>query len=71
MADTNKSPQDLTKDELVELVEGLREMMYGDADDEGNPTWNPDMEVVGADLVDWVCEEMSRRGLVPEAGPRE
>lgn len=55
---------------LIRLVEGLREMMYLDVDDDtGLPRWNPDMAVNGGDLVDWCNEELVRLGLKPEAGP--
>ena len=53
------------------MVVGLREMMYGRVNDEGDDVWDPDQVcVLGADLVDWAAEEMARLGLVPEAGPR-
>ena len=61
---------DLSRAELVGLAEGLRELMYGDVDGEGNPIWDPGREVGGADLVEWVAEEMARLGLVPPAGRR-
>jgi hypothetical protein len=65
-----REPGDLSRAELVGLAEGLREMMYGDVDDEGNPAWEPSREVSGADLVEWVAEELARLGLVPDAGRR-
>lgn len=65
-----RNPSDLTRAELVALVEGLREVMYGGTDDDGNDTWEPDLHVNGADLVAWVADEMVKHGLVPEAGPR-
>ena len=62
---TKREPKDLSRKQLVGLVEGLRELMYGDTE-----VWNPDMEVSGSDVVEWVHLEMVALGLVPDSGPR-
>lgn len=56
--------------DLIVLVRGLREMLYGDVGHDGEDCWNPDMEVNGGDLVGWACEEMRRLDLIPKPGPR-
>lgn len=61
-------PADLTREELVGIVDGLRAVMYGDAAADGRFVWNPDLSVSGADLVEWAGEELARHGLVPEGG---
>jgi hypothetical protein len=53
------------------VVVGLREMMFGGVDDDGNDVWDPEQSVEGSELVAWVAEEMARLGLVPRAGPRD
>jgi hypothetical protein len=64
-----REPKDLSHKALVGLAVGLLEMMYGDT--EGDiETWNPEMRVSGAELVDWVHEEMRSLRLIPDAGPR-
>jgi hypothetical protein len=70
---TKREPKDMSHQELLGLVEGLREVMYGDTEyrTEGEvETWNPDLPVSGADLIDWVTEEFRSLGLIPEPGPR-
>lgn len=56
--------------ELASLAAGLRAMMYGGTVGDGLPTWEPDMHVSGADLVEWVGNEMNELGLIPKRGPR-
>jgi hypothetical protein len=67
-----RRPEDLSRDEAVAIVKGLREMMYrtcSDSPDSDIDLWDPDQSVSGADLVAWVAEEMGRHGLVPWVGP--
>ena len=72
---TRRRPSDLTRDEAVSVVAGLREFLYrraADWDGTGDmpaDVWDPDDEVNGGDLVQWACEEMERLGLVPATGP--
>ena len=63
---TKREPKDLSRKQLLGLVEGLRELMYADAE-----VWNPEMELNGSDVIEWVHLGMTALGLVPEAGPRE
>jgi hypothetical protein len=65
------TPESLSKAQLAEFVAGLSEMMFGDVDDAGKEVWNPDMEINGGDLIEWLCEEMRRLNLTPLPGPRE
>lgn len=59
--------------DLIALVRGLREMLYGDVGYDGEEcigVWNPDMHVDGRELVEWAKEEMGRLDLIPKPGPR-
>lgn len=51
--------------DLASLAAGLRVMMYG-----AEGSWQPDKHVSGADLVEWVGNEMNELRLIPERGPR-
>ena len=65
-----KKPTDLSQDELIAVVGGLLQMLYGDCDEAGNPTWAPGMYVDPKELLAWARQETKKLDLVPEAGPQ-
>jgi hypothetical protein len=70
-----KRVEDLSREEALNLIRGLRIVMYrqpGDWDGRGDmpvDVWDPDGHVDGAGLVEWVGAELERLGLVPVARP--
>jgi hypothetical protein len=64
-----KNPADMTKEELVEIVETIRGFLWADVDAEGIEVWNPNKEWdVG--LPEDIAEILSLHGLRPTGKER-
>ena len=56
--------EDLTKEELRQIVYKLQELLYLDNDDSGKTFWNPDKEWDIA-VLEYLADSLHRYGLVP------
>jgi hypothetical protein len=61
-----KSPASLTRDELVEIVSGLLQILYGLEKGDGSWTYAADKEWSGGDVCQDAAGLLDRFGLVPE-----
>lgn len=61
-----RTAQELTRDELVAIVEALQQSLYLDFEADLIKVWNPDKEWDGADICDQLAAELARFDLVPE-----
>ncbi len=60
-----KAPSDLSDEELIKLVQRIRELAFLDMNDSGE-FWNRDKEL-GADFIEHVCNTLDEYGLAPDA----
>jgi hypothetical protein len=59
-----KSPRDLSRDQLVHLVDHVQQVLFLDADARGM-MWNPDKEW-DSETIDSIAAAMIDAGLKPE-----
>jgi hypothetical protein len=59
-----KSPRELSREELVHLVDHVQQVLYLDADARGM-LWNPDKEW-DSKTIDYIAAVMIDAGLKPE-----
>jgi len=57
--------EDVPVGRLLDLVKGLRRMLYGALDEDGNDVLDPDNSVDAAELAAWAVEELRQLGLTP------
>lgn len=63
-----RKPQDMSREELVRLADGLQRLLFADTDADGRPVWNPlavERAGLAARAAALVREEMARHGLAP------
>jgi hypothetical protein len=61
-----KTPDQLSQDELLGIVQAIQERLYLDQDDQGAEFWNPDKPWSGADVCQDLAGILYRHGLVPD-----
>lgn len=59
-----KAPEDLSKEELVQIVAVIQEVLWLDMDAESAWQFNPDKEW-DVDMLDRIADEMHKYGLRP------
>ena len=60
-----RSPSELSRDELEDIVESVQRHLYIDLDDRRRAFWNPDKIWSGADVCDFLAYVLDEHGLVP------
>lgn len=61
-----KAPEDLSKEELVQIVAVIQEVLWLDMDAESAWQFNPDKDW-DVDMLDRIADEMHKYGLRPSA----
>ena len=59
-------PDDLSRQQLLQIVESVQGYLYLDLDRQGSEFWNPEKPWSGADVCDHVTRVLDEHGLVPE-----
>ena len=62
-----RQAQDLSRAELVTIVDALQQALYLDFDDRSQKVWNPDKSWDGADVCDQLALLLADHGLVPQS----
>ena len=60
-----KTPDQLSQDELLDIVQAVQRRLYLDHDNEGAEFWNPDKQWSGADVCQDLAGLFDQHGLVP------
>ena len=58
------TPSNLSKEQLVAIVEQIQSIMYEEEDANGEAIWNPDKEW-DSDTTTEISQTLNRRGLRP------
>ena len=67
-----QTPDDLSRAQLITIVQTICDLLFADQDDSGAHFWNPDKEWSGADMLDVMAELLAQHGLAPpKRGPLE
>lgn len=66
---TMKTIDELSREELAEIVAGIRALAFLDMDGDGD-FWNPD-KPLGADFIGEVRDLLARHGLRPQTARRD
>ena len=61
-----RTAMELTRDELVAIVDALQQTLYLDFEADLTKIWNPDKAWDGADVCDQLAAELARFDLVPD-----
>ena len=61
-----KTPDQLSQDELLGIVQAVQDRLYLDQDDQGAEFWNPDKPWSGADVCQDLAGILDQHGLVPD-----
>ncbi len=61
-----RKPSQLTRNELVAIVDALQQALYLDADPELGMAWNPNKAWDGADICGELTGALASFGLAPE-----
>ncbi len=61
-----KNPANLSGDQLIEIVTGIVQVLYGVECEDGHWTYAADKEWSGGDICDGAAMLLDRFGLVPE-----
>jgi hypothetical protein len=62
-----RRPSDLTREELVHIVEQVQSLLYLDTDPAGEAFWNPD-KGWDSETLEFVAAVLADAGLVPRGG---
>ena len=62
-----RQAQDLSRAELVTIVDALQQALYLDFDNRNQKVWNPDKSWDGADVCDQLALLLADHGLVPQS----
>ncbi len=60
-----RSTTELTRRELLLIVDGLQQALYLDFDSRLTKIWNPDKEWDGAEVCDYLAALLAGFGLIP------
>lgn len=60
-----RSPNELTRRELLIIVDGLQQALYLDFDSRLTKIWNPEKEWDGAEVCDYLAALLAGFGLIP------
>ena len=60
-----RSTTELTRRELLVIVDGLQQALYLDFDSRLTKIWNPDKEWDGAEVCDYLAALLAGFGLIP------
>jgi len=61
-----KTPDQLSQDELLGIVQAVQDRLYLDQNESGAAFWNPDKQWSGADVCQDLAGILDRHGLVPD-----
>ena len=61
-----KTPDQLSQDELLDIVQAIQDRLYLDVNDQGVEFWNPDKQWSGADVCQDLAGLLDQHGLVPD-----
>ena len=62
-----KNPVTLSRDQLIEIVTGMLQILYGKEHSDGSWTYAADKQWCGGDICEGAALLLDRFGLVPEA----
>jgi hypothetical protein len=62
-----RKPDELTREQLLQLVIGVQHQLYLEVDTQGSATWNPGKEWQAAEICDQLAQLLSDQGLVPRS----
>ena len=62
-----KSPASLSHDELIEIVNGMLQILYGIPHEDGSWTYAADKDWCGGDVCEGAAMLLAPFGLVPDA----
>ena len=60
-----RSPNELTRRELLAIVDGLQQALYLDFDSRLTKIWNPEKEWDGAEVCDYLAALLAEFALIP------
>ena len=60
-----RSPNELTRRELLAIIDGLQQALYLDFDSRLTKIWNPDKEWDGAEVCDYLAALLAGFALIP------